>query len=85
LRRKFLLILFSFTAKLLSKNTLTKGALMNKEKLIRFIVMYIIVLAILLAVQYFFLDQVNVLNSLFMPAVVAFLSLAVRSNVKKDA
>lgn len=58
---------------------------MNKEKLIRFIVMYIIVLAILLAVQYFFLDQVNVLNSLFMPAVVTFLSLAVRSNVKKDA
>lgn len=57
---------------------------MNKEKLGRFIYMYILVLIIILAVQYFFLDEVNILNSLFMPAIVAFLSLAVRKNVKKD-
>lgn len=46
--------------------------------------MYIFVFAIIIAVQYIFLDEVSILNSLFMPAVVAFLSLAVRSNVKKD-
>lgn len=57
---------------------------MKKEKIIRFIYMYILVFAILIAVQYAFLDEVSILNSLFMPAVVAFLSLAVRSNVKKD-
>ena len=57
---------------------------MNKEKIRRFIYMYIIVFAIIIGVQYAFLDEVSILNSLFMPAVVAFLSLAVRSNVKKD-
>lgn len=57
---------------------------MKKEKVIRFIYMYIIVFAILIGVQYAFLDEVSILNSLFMPAVVAFLSLAVRSNVKKE-
>ncbi|HBV23899.1 MAG TPA: hypothetical protein DEB42_08970 [Jeotgalicoccus sp.] len=57
---------------------------MKKEKVIRFIYMYIIVFAIIIGVQYAFLDEVSILNSLFMPAVVAFLSLAVRSNVKKD-
>ena len=54
---------------------------MKKEKVIRFIYMYIIVFAIIIGVQYAFLDEVSILNSLFMPAVVAFLSLAVRSNV----
>lgn len=58
---------------------------MNKEKISRFVYMYILVLIIILAVQYFFLDEVSILNSLFMPAIVAFLSLAVRKNVKKDA
>ncbi|MGO1922801.1 MAG: hypothetical protein ACTH14_03120 [Jeotgalicoccus sp.] len=57
---------------------------MKKDKIIRFIYMYILVFAIIIAVQYVFLDEVSILNSLFMPAVVAFLSLAVRSNVKKD-
>lgn len=57
---------------------------MKKEKVIRFIYMYIIVFAIIIGVQYAFLDEVSILNSLFMPAVVAFLSLAVRSNVKKE-
>lgn len=57
---------------------------MKKDKIVRFIYMYILVFAIIIAVQYVFLDEVSVLNSLFMPAVVAFLSLAVRSNVKKD-
>lgn len=57
---------------------------MSKEKIRRFIYMYIFVFAIIIAVQYAFLDEVSILNSLFMPAVVAFLSLAVRSNVKKD-
>ncbi len=57
---------------------------MKKEKIMRFIYMYIIVFAILIGVQYAFLDEVSILNSLFMPAVVAFLSLAVRSNVKKE-
>ncbi len=57
---------------------------MKKEKIKRFIYMYILVFAIIIAVQYAFLDEVSILNSLFMPAVVAFLSLAVRSNVKKD-
>lgn len=57
---------------------------MKKDKIIRFIYMYIIVFAILIGVQYAFLDEVSILNSLFMPAVVAFLSLAVRSNVKKE-
>lgn len=57
---------------------------MNKEKLSRFIFMYILVLVIIIAIQFIFLDEVNILNSLFMPAVVAFLSLAVRTNVKKD-
>lgn len=57
---------------------------MKKDKIKRFIYMYILVFAIIIAVQYVFLDEVSILNSLFMPAVVAFLSLAVRSNVKKD-
>ena len=57
---------------------------MKKDKIVRFIYMYILVFAIIIAVQYVFLDEVSILNSLFMPAVVAFLSLAVRSNVKKD-
>lgn len=57
---------------------------MKKVKIKRFIYMYILVFAIIIAVQYAFLDEVSILNSLFMPAVVAFLSLAVRSNVKKD-
>lgn len=57
---------------------------MKKDKIKRFIYMYILVFAIIIAVQYAFLDEVSILNSLFMPAVVAFLSLAVRSNVKKD-
>lgn len=57
---------------------------MKKEKIRRFIYMYIFVFAIIIALQYLFLDEVSILNSLFMPAVVAFLSLAVRSNVKKD-
>lgn len=57
---------------------------MKKEKIKRFIYMYIFVFAIIIALQYLFLDEVSILNSLFMPAVVAFLSLAVRSNVKKD-
>lgn len=57
---------------------------MSKEKISRFIFMYILVFVIIIAVQFVFLDEVSVLNSLFMPAIVAFLSLAVRSNVKKD-
>ena len=57
---------------------------MNKEKISRFIFMYILVFVIIITVQFVFLDEVSVLNSLFMPAIVAFLSLAVRSNVKKD-
>ena len=57
---------------------------MNKEKISRFIFMYILVFVIIITVQFIFLDEVSVLNSLFMPAIVAFLSLAVRSNVKKD-
>lgn len=57
---------------------------MNKEKLGRFIYMYILVFVILITVQLVFLDSVSIVNSLFMPAVVAFLSLAVRSNVKKE-
>ncbi|MBF0754149.1 MULTISPECIES: hypothetical protein [Jeotgalicoccus] len=57
---------------------------MSKEKISRFIFMYILVFVIIIAVQFVFLDEVSILNSLFMPAVVAFLSLAVRSNVKKD-
>lgn len=57
---------------------------MSNEKIRRFIYMYIFVFAIIITVQYAFLDEVSILNSLFMPAVVAFLSLAVRSNVKKD-
>lgn len=57
---------------------------MNKEKISRFIFMYILVFVIIITVQFIFLDEVGVLNSLFMPAIVAFLSLAVRSNVKKD-
>lgn len=57
---------------------------MKKEKIIRFIYMYIIVFAILIGVQYLFLDEVSIMNSLLMPAVVAFLSLAVRSNVQKE-
>ena len=57
---------------------------MNKEKISRFIFMYILVFVIIITVQFVFLDEVSILNSLFMPAIVAFLSLAVRSNVKKD-
>ena len=57
---------------------------MNKEKLSRFIFMYILVFVIIIAIQYFALGEVSILNSLFMPAIVAFLSLAVRKNVQKD-
>ena len=57
---------------------------MSKEKISRFIFMYILVFVIIIAVQFVFLDEVSILNSLFMPAIVAFLSLAVRSNAKKD-
>lgn len=57
---------------------------MNREKISRFIYMYILVFVIIITVQFVFLDEVSILNSLFMPAVVAFLSLVVRSNVKKD-
>jgi purine-cytosine permease-like protein len=54
-----------------------------KNNKVRLIYMYLFVLIILVLVQVFFLDSIDWLSTIFMPAVVAFLALGFLPNPGK--